>query len=244
MLWLKNLLHWLILSVSAVLMFICVLPAALFPQGPNKVGRAWARLLLWSLKNIIGLKYEVSGLEYIPSAPAIICAKHQSGWETLALQEIFPLQIYVAKRELFKIPFFGWGLKIAKTIGIDRKAGPKATQQLLRQGMARKQEGFWITIFPEGTRVAAGQRGKYKLGAARMAKLFEMDLVPVAHNSGEYWPRNSFMKYPGTVKVVIGSPVRHDSGSEAELMAACENWIENEQDKITGQGPCYRPPQN
>lgn len=244
MLLLKNLLHWLILSVSAVLMFICVLPAALFPQGPNKVGRAWARLLLWSLKNIIGLKYEVSGQEHIPSAPAIICAKHQSGWETLALQEIFPLQIYVAKRELFKIPFFGWGLKIAKTIGIDRKAGPKATQQLLRQGMARKQEGFWITIFPEGTRVAAGQRGKYKLGAARMAKLFEMDLVPVAHNSGEYWPRNSFMKYPGTVKVVIGPPVRYDSGSEAELMAACENWIENEQDKITGQGPCYRPPQN
>ncbi|QMT34601.1 1-acyl-sn-glycerol-3-phosphate acyltransferase [Conchiformibius steedae DSM 2580] len=239
MLLMRNLLYWLILSVSAILMFLCVIPAMLFRQGPNKVGRAWARLLLWCLKNIIGLKYEVQGQEHIPSAPAIICAKHQSGWETLALQEIFPLQIYVAKKELFKIPFFGWGLKLAKTIGIDRKAGAKATQQLMQQGLARKNEGFWITIFPEGTRVKAGTRGKYKLGAARMAKLFEMDLVPVAHNSGEYWPRNSFLKYPGTVQVVIGEPVRHSSGDEVALMARCEEWIEAQQEQISGVGPCF-----
>ncbi len=235
----RNLIYWLILSVSAVFMFLFVLPAALVPKGPNKVGRAWVKILLWTLKNIVGLKYEVSGRENIPASPAIICAKHQSGWETLALQEIFPLQIYVAKKELFKIPFFGWGLKIAKTIGIDRKAGGKATAQLLAQGMARKREGFWITIFPEGTRVKSGQRGKYKQGAAKMAKLFEMDLVPVAHNSGEYWPRNSFLKYPGTIRLVIGPPVSHLSGSVAELTAACEEWIENTQPAISGKGPCF-----
>lgn len=239
MLILRNLIYWLILSISAILLFILVLPAALIPQGANKVGRAWARLLLWSLKNIIGLKYEVHGSEHIPAQAAIICSKHQSGWETLALQEIFPLQIYVAKKELFKIPFFGWGLKIAKTIGIDRKSGAKATQQLMEQGLARKKEGFWITIFPEGTRVPAGTRGKYKLGAARMAKLFEMDLVPVAHNSGEYWPRNAFIKHPGTIQIIIGKPVSHQSGNEAELMAQCENWIEAQQERISGQGPCY-----
>lgn len=242
MLILRNLIYWLILSVSAIIMFVLVLPATLIPQGPNKVGRGWSRLLLWTLKNIIGLKYEVHGREHIPAQPAIIAAKHQSGWETLALQEIFPLQIYVAKKELFKIPFFGWGLKIAKTIGIDRKAGAQATAQLLAQGMARKQEGFWIAIFPEGTRVAAGTRGKYRQGAAKMAKMFEMDMVPVAHNSGEYWPRNSFLKYPGTIQVVICAPISHQSGSEAELTAECERRIEAEQSKITGQGPCYRTP--
>ncbi|MDO4434229.1 MAG: lysophospholipid acyltransferase family protein [Alysiella sp.] len=239
MLIIRNLIHWLILCISAILMFICVLPAMLVPQGPNKVGRQWSKLLLWSLKNIIGLHYEVQGAEHIPAKPSIICSKHQSGWETLALQEIFPLQVYVAKKELFWIPFFGWGLKIAKTIGIDRKAGMKASAQLLEQGQARKNEGFWITIFPEGTRVPAGQRGKYKQGAARMAKMFEMDLVPVAHNSGEYWPKNSFLKYPGTIQVRIGSPIKHESGNELELTVACENWIEAQQAEITGYGPCY-----
>lgn len=221
-------------------MFILVLPATLVPQGPNKVGRAWSRLLLWSLKNIVGLRYEVHGVENIPMQPAIICSKHQSGWETLALQEIFPLQVYVAKRELFRIPFFGWGLKLAKTIGIDRKAGAKATAQLLEQGRARKEEGFWIAIFPEGTRVPAGERGKYKLGAAKMAKLFEMDMVPVAHNSGEYWPRNSFLKYPGTIQVIVGAPISYSLGNESALMAACETWIEARQMEISGVGPCAK----
>ena len=237
MLILRNLIHWLILCISAVLLFVLVLPAALIPQAPNKIGRAWSRLLLWSLKHIVGLRYKVQGAEHIPKQPAIICSKHQSGWETLALQEIFPLQIYVAKKELFNIPFFGWGLKIAKTIGIDRKAGVKATQQLLEQGLARKKEGFWITIFPEGTRVAAGERGKYKQGAAKMAKMFEMDLVPVAHNSGEFWPRNSFLKHPGTITVVIGEPISHTFGDEATLTRACETWIEAQQEKISGVGP-------
>lgn len=240
MLIIKNLIHWLILCVSAIVLFFCLFPALLVEKGANKIGRLWARLLLWSLKNIIGLDYQVKGRENIPDTPSIICAKHQSGWETLALQEIFPLQVYVAKKELFRLPFFGWGLKIAKTIGIDRKAGAKATQQLLKQGLARKNEGFWITIFPEGTRIPPGERGKYKLGAAKMAKMFEMDIIPVALNSGEYWPRNAFLKHSGTIQVSIGQPISHQLGDETTIMNACETWIEAEQEKITGQGPCYR----
>ena len=189
------------------------------------------------LKHIIGLNYTLSGAENIPDHPAIICAKHQSGWETLALQEIFPPQVYVAKRELFKIPFFGWGLKLVKTIGIDRSNSREANKQLLEQGLARKNEGYWITIFPEGTRLSPGEKGRYKLGGARMAKMFEMDIVPVALNSGEFWPRNSFLKYPGTVSVIIGKPIAHNNGNEAELMAQCEQWIESQQPLITGQGP-------
>lgn len=236
MLIIRNLIYWIALCFLTILLFIVLVPATLIPQGANKVGRLWALSLMWLLKNVIGLHYRVTGVENIPQNPSIICSKHQSGWETVALQEIFPLQVYVAKRELFKIPFFGWGLKLAKTIGIDR-GSKEANAQLAKQGLARKQEGFWITIFPEGTRIPAGERGRYKLGAARMAKLFEMDLVPVALNSGEFWPRNSFMKYPGVIDVIIGKPISYQDGSEEELMAKCEEWIESQQMLINGKGP-------
>ncbi|WP_373741919.1 lysophospholipid acyltransferase family protein [Neisseria sp.] len=237
MFYIRNLIYWLVLVLTAPLMFFIGLPAALVPQGANKVGRAWARTLLWTLKHVVGLKYRVIGAENIPAEPSIICAKHQSGWETLALQEIFPLQVFVAKRELFKIPFFGWGLKIAKTIGIDRSNRAQANRELMEQGLARKKEGFWIAIFPEGTRIPPGERGKYKQGAARMAKMFEMDIVPVALNSGEFWPKNSFWKYPGEITVVIGTPIAHGSGGADALTAQCENWIEARQQEIGGAGP-------
>ena len=237
MLIIRNLIYWLILSSSIILLFPFMLLALPFQGGAHKMAQVWVRILNWSLKHIIGLNYTLSGAENIPDRPAIICAKHQSGWETLALQEIFPPQVYVAKRELFKIPFFGWGLKLVKTIGIDRSNSREANKQLLEQGLARKNEGYWITIFPEGTRLPPGGKGRYKLGGARMAKMFEMDIVPVALNSGEFWPRNSFLKYPGTVSVIIGKPIAHNNGNEAKLMAQCEQWIESQQPLITGQGP-------
>ncbi|MCP1661078.1 lysophospholipid acyltransferase family protein [Neisseria perflava] len=237
MLLIRNLLYWLILCVSLIILFPFILLAALVPHGAHRMAQVWVRILNWSLKHVIGLKYRLIGAENIPAAPSIICAKHQSGWETLALQEIFPPQVYVAKRELFKIPFFGWGLKLIKTIGIDRSNRREANDQLARQGLARKNEGYWIAIFPEGTRIAPGQRGKYKLGGARMAKLFEMDIVPVALNSGEFWPKNSFLKYPGEITVVVGKPIAYDSGSEADIMGECEQWIEARQAEISGQGP-------
>ena len=232
----RNLLYWLILVVSLITMFPFILIAALIPDGAHFVARKWVGVLMWSLKHIVGLKYRLGGADNIPARPAIICAKHQSGWETLALQEIFPPQVFVAKRELFKIPFFGWGLKIVKTIGIERGSA-QANAQLAKQGRERRDEGYWITIFPEGTRLPPGEKGRYKLGGARMAKMFEMDIVPVALNSGEFWPRNSFLKYPGTVSVIIGKPIAYGSGNEAELMAQCEQWIESQQPLITGQGP-------
>ena len=236
MLILRNLIYWLILSSSLILLFPFMLAAALVPKGAHAVARVWVRILNWSLKHIIGLRYRLIGAENIPASPAIICAKHQSGWETLALQEIFPPQVYVAKRELFKIPFFGWGLKIVKTIGIDRNNRREANEQLKKQGLARKNEGYWITIFPEGTRMPPGERGRYKTGGARMAKMFEMDIVPVALNSGEFWPKNSFLKYPGEITVIVGKPIAHSSGDETELTAECENWIEARQAEITGRG--------
>ena len=237
MLLIRNLTYWFILSTSLILLFPFMLLALPVQGGAHKMAQIWVRILNWSLKHIIGLKYRLIGAENIPDRPSIICAKHQSGWETLALQEIFPPQVYVAKRELFKIPFFGWGLKLVKTIGIDRSNSREANKQLMEQGMARKNEGYWITIFPEGTRLPPGEKGRYKLGGARMAKMFEMDIVPVSLNSGEFWPKNSFLKHPGTITVVINPVIPHSSGTEAELMAECEKRIETQQPLIEGKGP-------
>ena len=237
MLLIRNLTYWFILSTSLILLFPFMLLALPVQGGAHKMAQIWVRILNWSLKHIIGLKYHLIGAENIPDRPSIICAKHQSGWETLALQEIFPPQVYVAKRELFKIPFFGWGLKLVKTIGIDRSNSREANKQLMKQGMARKNEGYWITIFPEGTRLPPGEKGRYKLGGARMAKMFEMDIVPVSLNSGEFWPKNAFLKHPGTITVVIHPVIPHNSGTEAELMAECEKRIETQQPLIEGKGP-------
>ena len=237
MLLIRNLTYWFILSTSLILLFPFMLLALPVQGGAHKMAQIWVRILNWSLKHIIGLKYRLIGAENIPDRPSIICAKHQSGWETLALQEIFPPQVYVAKRELFKIPFFGWGLKLVKTIGIDRSNSREASKQLMEQGMARKNEGYWITIFPEGTRLPPGEKGRYKLGGARMAKMFEMDIVPVSLNSGEFWPKNAFLKHPGTITVIINPVIPHNSGTEAELMAECEKRIETQQPLIEGKGP-------
>ena len=141
MLLIRNLTYWFILSTSLILLFPFMLLALPVQGGAHKMAQIWVRILNWSLKHIIGLKYRLIGAENIPDRPSIICAKHQSGWETLALQEIFPPQVYVAKRELFKIPFFGWGLKLVKTIGIDRSNSREASKQLMgtRHGAQKRR---------------------------------------------------------------------------------------------------------
>ena len=154
MLIIRNLIYWFILSSSIILLFPFMLLALPFQGGAHKMAQIWVRILNWSLKHIIGLNYTLSGAENIPNHPSIICAKHQSGWETLALQEIFPPQVYVAKRELFKIPFFGWGLKLVKTIGIDRSNSREANKQLLEQGLARKNEAIGLPFSPRHTPAA------------------------------------------------------------------------------------------
>lgn len=239
-LWIRNLAYWVILFASTTVFFTCLFLAAPLPRRWRHVfGQSWARFLIWVLETVVGLKYQVIGRENIPDIPSIICAKHQSGWETMALQAIFPAQIYVAKRELLWIPVFGWGLGLMNPITINRSDRARSNQQILVQGRERKSHGFWITVFPEGTRVKPGTRGKYKLGAARMSKTLDMPMVPVAHNAGEFWPRNSFLKYPGLVTVVIGPAIfPQPDQTPDQLMATAESWIEARQDEIGGVGPC------
>lgn len=193
----------------------------------------WARFNLWWLALTCGVRYQVEGRENIPELNAIIMSKHQSTWETLALQAIFPPQVWVMKRELLKMPFFGWGLAMLEPIAIDRKARGKARQQLIEQGTERLKNGRWVVIFPEGTRIAPGQKGRYALGGASLAESSGYPVVPVAHNAGEFWPRGQFIKQPGTIQVRIGPAIDSKGKSIEAINAEVEAWIEGQMQAIT-----------
>jgi 1-acyl-sn-glycerol-3-phosphate acyltransferase len=179
------------------------------------------------------LTHEIQGLEHIPDGAGIVFSKHQSTWETIALQQIFPLQVWVAKRELMWIPFFGWGLALMKCIAIKRGTGRAAIRQLVTQGKARLEQGIWIVIFPEGTRIPAGQKGQYRIGGAILAEHSGFPIVPVAHNGGEYWPRRSFIKRPGVIQVRIGAPITSNGKSAQQVLEEAADWIEARMDEIT-----------
>jgi 1-acyl-sn-glycerol-3-phosphate acyltransferase len=189
---------------------------------------SYARTMIWLLKVVCGIRYEVRGIENIPAEPCVVLCKHQSAWETLALQFIFPPQAWVLKRELLWIPFFGWGLAMTSPIAINRSDGKGAVKQLLKQGKQRLAQGFCVVVFPEGTRIPFGQRGKYKIGGALLAASSGALAVPVAHNAGRLWGRNSFIKRPGLVTMSIGQPIVTSGIKADEINARAETWIENE----------------
>jgi 1-acyl-sn-glycerol-3-phosphate acyltransferase len=202
------------------------------PLARYQVISAWSKLMVWAAERICGIRYRVIGTENIPREPCIVMSKHESAWETLALQAILPPQVWVVKRELLWIPFFGWGLAMLSPIAIDRKAGPRALKQMLQQGRERLKRGFSIVIFPEGTRAAPGMRGVYQIGGAWLALKTGAPVLPVAHNAGTYWPKNALLKRPGVITVSIGPLVHPDGRKPAALMQDIEQWIENETQRI------------
>lgn len=233
-LWLRSLAFWLVFAVSTMICSTLLLFTALFPFRTRwKLLQVWVEFILWWLKVTCKLTHEVRGSEHITSTAGIVFAKHQSTWETIALQKIFPLQVWVAKRELMWIPFFGWGLALMKCIAIKRGTGRAAVKQLVSQGKARLAEGIWIVIFPEGTRIPAGEKGRYRIGAAVLAEHSGHSIVPVAHNAGEYWPRRSFLKYPGVIQVRIGAPISPAGKTAQEILDTAADWIETQMDEIT-----------
>jgi len=186
----------------------------------------WTTFNLWWLKVTCNVSYEVEGKENIPAGPAVILSKHQSAFETMVYQRIFPPHVWLLKRELLWVPFFGWGLAMLEPIAIDRKAGRRALQQLLEIGTRRLAAGRWVVIFPEGTRVMPGERGRYAPGGAMLAVRSGCPVVPVAHNAGEFWPRRGFVKRPGTIRIVIGPTIDTRERSAQEVNAMAEQWIE------------------
>lgn len=220
---------------SAVLIVITPIFAAIalltFPLPAltrYRIITVWSRCIVWAARNLCGIRYRLVGAEHLPQKPCIILAKHQSAWETLAFQLVFPPQVWVLKKELLRVPFFGWGLAMLSPIAIDRSARREALQQLVEQGRERLAAGFCIVIFPEGTRVPPGQRGKYRPGGARLAVQTETTVIPVAHNAGRCWARNAFIKRPGLVTISVGAPIDPRGLTAEDLARRVEDWIEGE----------------
>lgn len=201
------------------------------PRVPMyRLAAAWCWTNLQGARWICGIRHRVTGAENIPPAivPHIVMSKHSSTWETMALTLFFPPLAYVAKKELLSIPFFGWGFALSSPITIDRKAGMDAMQQIAKQGRERFKQGFWIAVYPEGTRIRAGTRAKYKTGGARLAITLDVPVIPVAHNAGYLWPKGIFGKKPGTITMSIGKPISPTGKEPLALMQEVEAWIEGE----------------
>ena len=199
------------------------------PMARYRIISGWSRLVIYLARSILGIDCRIEGRENLPARPCVILSKHQSAWETLAFQQIFPPQVLVLKRELLWVPFFGWGLALMSPIAIDRTRGVAALRSIARRGRERLEQGFWIVVFPEGTRVAPGERRAFQLGGAWLAAASGAPIVPVAHNAGRVWPRNAFIKRPGTVTVRIGPPIEPANRDPKLLNALAETWIEEQQ---------------
>jgi 1-acyl-sn-glycerol-3-phosphate acyltransferase len=191
-----------------------------------KISSLWCQLVIWMAKVFCGLSYEVEGLEHINKNQAVIVlSNHQSAWETLALRHILPTQVVLLKRSLVWLPIWGWALGILKSIVIDRENQRAALRILLEKGSSYLKQGYWVIVFPEGTRTAAGEIRKFSAGGAMLAQKTGYPVIPVAHNAGDYWPRYSFLKYPGVIKVKIGPAIESKGRKAVDINAEAENWI-------------------
>ncbi len=235
---LRTILFYLLLSSSALLW--CTLSVFIAPFLPFRaryrfVNQTWCRCAVWLSKVVLGIGYEVKGLENIPAQPCVILAKHQSTWETFFLSALFEPLSQVLKRELLYVPFFGWAMAMLKPIAIDRSNPKAALKQLAKQGHERLGQGAWVLIFPEGTRIPSGQIGKFSRGGAALAVNAGLPVLPIAHNAGEFWPKQGWRRTPGTIQVLIG-PVMHAEGSGpraiAELNERAFAWVAQAQRDI------------
>ena len=232
--WIRSLVFWLLFAGSLLVFAPLVLLTFPFPYPFRyAVATRWGRFSIRALRIVCGLDYRVRGREHIPNEPAIVFCKHQSAWETLALQEIFPPQVWVLKKELMWLPLFGWGMALLEPIAIDRGAGRRAVVKLVREGIERLRKGRWVIVFPEGTRVPPCTRGRYHIGGAVLAEKSGAPVVPVAHNAGEFWPKRSLLKWPGTIDVVIGPPIATQGKPASQILAEAEAWIEATMEQIS-----------
>lgn len=229
MLLFRSILFFILLLINTIIFAIPVFTIGMLMPFRNRcqIANAWGKSSLWLLKITCNLKHEVNGWGNLPEHSAIIMAKHQSAWETIAMRGLFPPeQAWILKRELMWIPFFGWALAAVGSISINRSSGRAAMRQVITKGTEKLNMGRLVMIFPEGTRVAPGERKKYGLGGAILAEKSGYPIIPVAHNAGVYWRRRGVKKHPGTVQMVIGEPIDPKGKSTNEIIAEVEEWIE------------------
>lgn len=230
-------------SVAFALFQIVVTPfyaAAVFcvawlpPVRRYRFITGWCAANLWAARWVCGIRHRVIGMENVPTTPHIVACKHSSTWETLFLSRLLPPLAYVAKKELLSLPFFGWAFRLASPITIDRSSGENAMVQIAEQGRERFAQGFWIVLYPEGTRIPVQRRVRYKTGAARLAIEMQVPILPIAHNAGWLWPKGVLGKRAGTVTLSIGKPIPPGTSDPARLMQVVERWIE---DEVAALGP-------
>lgn len=236
-----NGLRSILFAVWAILVNLVVVPLIM---GATLLGRRPTFAMVWLYRRgilfgsrwMLGIVPEIRGLENLPQEACVFLAKHQSAWETVILQDLIPVgtdPAFVIKKELLAIPFIGWGLAALRSISIDRKAGRDALTQVIEQGCDRLNNGFTIIIFPEGTRVAPGQKRPYQPGGAFLAKKAGCKAVPIAHNVGELWPRNALIKRPGKAVISIGPAIDPIGLSGREISRQAEEWIEAEMRRLS-----------
>ena len=206
--------------------------AILYHDWGYECARSWGRQILRLAKYVCRIDYEIRGLENIPRQPCVVMAKHQSAWETVAILVLVPPSAWIIKRELLLVPVIGWVLGGLQSIAIDRKSGKTARDQILEQGRDRLARGYGVVIFPEGTRVVPGQRGRYGIGGAWLAAGVGAPILPIAHNAGECWRRNAFLKYPGKVTMSIGPVIDTVGKDSLTVLKLTENWIEDEMARL------------
>jgi len=226
---LRSILFQLAISVFTVVFVSVLLLLFWLPlYRRHLLSRFWVKVAMAMVRHILGIRYTLAGAEHLPEGGFVILCKHQSAWETIALQEIFPGAVFVMKRELYWVPFFGWGLALMPMIAINRSAGKDALNSVTRQGERRLQAGYRVVVFPEGTRVKPGLQRRYKIGGAYLAVHSGFPVVPVAVNSGEVWGRNALFKKPGNVIVHVGPSIDPKGLTAEEVNRRTEAWIEGE----------------
>lgn len=234
---LRSILFTTSLFVGTLLYAVVVLAFGWLPsQQLYAIARSWGRVNMWLLAKLCGLTYTVEGRENIPSGAHVSMWKHSSAWETIAQAAVFPPQAWVLKRELMWIPLVGWAVKCLKPIAINRKAGATAVTQVVEQGKQRLEQGLWVLIFPEGTRVAVGETRKYGVSGSLLASKAGCKIIPVAHNAGYFWPRRGWVKKPGTIRVVIGPPIDAAGRDPRELNEEVRTWIEKKLATLSSTG--------
>ncbi len=235
---LRSILWYLVTAITTIIWGVSVYLAFIFGyRASMATAKSWCSVTVWLTRWICGIRYEVIGREHLPSEPVIFFSKHQSAWETFSFLTLLPTNCFVCKKSLLNIPFFGWGMRITKHIAIDRSEGIKALKSVIKEGKNRLSLGISIVIFPEGTRVAPYEHPIFHKSGSALAKATGAPVIPIAHNAGQCWRRNSFLKYPGKVTVVIGPAYDTKGKSVDEINDTMYAWIKENMEKLEGKAP-------
>ena len=233
MLFLRSLLYFIGSIISLIVITLCGLFLVILPYSyRQRFLSNWAIFCIWWLKISLNITTDVKGSENINSSPSVIISNHQSTWETLAFQTIFPAHTWVLKQELLWLPVFGWSLALLKPIVINRGDKLNAIKKVIKQGSERLSQGISVVVFPEGTRQTYKHLGDYQNGAAAIAKKSGHDIIPVYHNAGKFWPKGSFIKKPGVITIVIGKPISSSFLTSSELTKEVRNWTLEQEKKL------------